>query len=176
MISTIIVRYKLKYKDSQSLEEWRERIAKENSQAKGFLDKTELPSIGMENFHTVVLRFDSKVNAEDWLNSDIRKELLQHSEFIQFFEKEETVYDNNAFWFAKTTKNHAVKWKQWLIVFFAVYPLTIIYPFTLNLILEKLGVEVGFFKGTMIALLISFTMVYKVMPFLLNTFNNWIKR
>ena len=104
MISTVIVRYKLKYKDSQTLEEWRERIAKENSQAKGFLDKTELPSIGTENFHTVVLRFDSKINAEDWLNSDIRKELLQHSEFVQFLEKEETVYDSNAFWFAKQQK------------------------------------------------------------------------
>ena len=176
MISTIIVRYKLKYRDTQTLEEWRERIAKQNNQAKGFLDKTELPSIGTENFHTVVLRFDSKINAEDWLNSGIRKELLQSSEFIQVFEREETVYDSNAFWFAKTTKNPAVKWKQWLIVFFAVYPLTIIYPSIVNLILEKLGVEVGFFKGTMIALLVSFTMVYKVMPFLLKTFDNWIKR
>jgi antibiotic biosynthesis monooxygenase (ABM) superfamily enzyme len=176
MISTIIVRFKFTYKDSQTLEQWRKRIEKETGQAKGFLDKTELPSIGTENFHTVVLRFDSKINAEDWLNSDARKELLQHSAFIQFFEKEETVYDSNAFWFAQTTRKQGVKWKQWVISFFAVYPLSIIYSFVVNLILEKLGVEIGFFKGTMIALLMSFSMVYKVMPFLLKTFNDWIKR
>jgi len=176
MISIIIVRYKLHFKDRQTLSLWRSRIDKENARASGFLDKTELPAIGEEDFHTVVLRFNNKANAENWLNSDVRRKLFQHSAPMQFFEIEEIVQESDAFWFAKAAGAKAKKWKQWLIVFMAVYPLSIIYSAIVNSILEELDLQIGLFRGTLITLMISFTMVHMVMPNLLRSFGSWLKR
>lgn len=70
MISTIIVRYRLLL-ENKKFEELKEKMDAEIRHADGFLDKTDLPLIPDEPYHSVILRFDSKANAEAWQNAPL---------------------------------------------------------------------------------------------------------
>jgi antibiotic biosynthesis monooxygenase (ABM) superfamily enzyme len=177
MFGIVIVRYRLEVQDIDHLNAWRREMDHATDQAEGFLDRMELPSLVNDAYQTSVLRFNSKENAATWLDSANRQKLFLRSKFLKFVDNTEVLDENNLFCSKADGIPKINKWKQWLIVFPCVYPITIIYPLLVNNILASLNIHSGFFlKSILTTLFISLTMVHAVVPFLLNTFNGWLKK
>ncbi|CAM3652140.1 MULTISPECIES: hypothetical protein [Sphingobacterium] len=173
MNSTIIVRYKL-LAERQKFDEWRERMDANSQLADGFLDKTDLPLNPKQPYHSVVLRFDNKANAQKWLCSATRKKLLQELERIAI-ERREILHEHDNFWFDISSKKTIKKWKQVVVSIIAVYPLTQVIPILVQLILTHLGISSTFVAGVLIGTIISICMVYFAMPLILKLFKGWLE-
>lgn len=172
MICVIIVRYKLS-PEHGDFDEWKEKMDEASRQAIGFLDRTELPLIPYEPYHSVILRFDNKANAENWLHSAKRKTLLQEVETMAE-ERQEMLRDGN-FWFGVSPEKTSTKWKQVVVSFVAVYPLTQVIPVLVQLVLKELGIASFLLVGILIGVIISICMVYFAMPLALKLFKTWLK-
>ncbi len=173
MISTIIVRFKL-LSEHGDFDEWKEKIDQASRQAIGFLDRTELPSLPNEPYHSVILRFDNKVNAQNWLHSAKRKTLLQAVEAMAE-ERQEILHEDNTFWFGVPAEKTSTKWKQVIVSFVAVYPLTQVVPVFVQFVLRELGIASVLLAGILIGGIISACMVYFAMPLALKLFKEWLK-
>jgi uncharacterized protein len=176
MNSLAIVRMKVNKLDSMTLKAWRKAFENELIQFPSFLDKVELPPKDNDGEYLVILRFTTQQGAQQWLESNERLKHLQSDKSLTLSAREEVFYDHDLEWIISVKKNVVNKWKQWPIVFFAVYPLTIIFPFIVNHFLLQLDLHIGFFKGTIITLLISFTMVHKMMPLVFKWFGKWMMK
>lgn len=171
MISTIIIRYKLP-SESVKFEEWKEQIDKASQQAVGYLDRTDLPQIAQDPFYSVILRFNNKDNAENWLHSDRRKSLLRKVETIAE-ERIEMLHQDDTFWFSTSPNKTSVKWKQVFVSFVAVYPLTQLIPVLVRFVFQELGISSIILYGIINGIIISACMVYFAMPLALKAFKRW---
>lgn len=173
MISTLIVRYKSTFDSAESHDLWHNSINKASENSEGFLDRTELPSLNEEAFSSVVLRFDTSENAKKWLKSGNRIELIE-SELIHLSEKEEMIYDGDTSWFRIDAGKTPGKWKQWVVAFLSVYPLTLVVPLAVGYIFEKFSIVSWLAESIIIGFIITGAMVYKIMPFMLRVFKTWM--
>lgn len=174
MISTIIVRYKLLSK-KKDFYLWKKKMDEVIQKYKGFLDKTELPTISNTPYHSVILRFNNQRNAERWLNSSDRKTLLRMTDEI-VEEYQEILYEDDLFWFDILSKRSIKKWKQVIVSFIAVYPLTQIIPISLGTILKNTKIQYFLWGGILNGMIISFCMVYFAMPFVLKFSKKWLNK
>ncbi|RKE57094.1 hypothetical protein [Sphingobacterium detergens] len=172
MISTIVVRYKLLAPKGE-FEEWKKKMDEVSRRANGFLDRIELPMITNEPYFFVLLRFDKIANAEKWLNSLERLTLLKEVDGIAE-ERQQMMHKDSDFWFAQSPKNAVVKWKQIIVSFIAVYPLTQIIPRLVHVAFTAMGIKSALFSGLLAGMLISACMVYFAMPIVLRLFRKWL--
>ncbi len=173
MICTIIVRYKL-LSEHGDFDEWKEKMDQVSRQAIGFLDRTELPFIPNEPYYSVILRFDNKVNAKNWFHSTKRKMLLGEVEAMAE-ERQEILHEDNTFWFGVSPEETSTKWKQVIVSFVAVYPLTQVVPVFVQFVLRELGIASVLLAGILIGVIVSTCMVYFAMPLALKLFKQWLK-
>lgn len=173
MISTIIVRYKL-VAESHRFEEWKTKMDAQSRQANGFLDRTDLPITPNEPYHSVILRFDKKANAQKWLLSDKRKKLLEELKEIAV-ERREMLHDYDTFWFEVSGKKNGKKWKQVIVSLIAVYPLTQVIPILVQPLLKHFNISSTILNGLLVGFLISTCMVYFAMPLVLKLFKAWLR-
>ncbi len=176
MISTLIIRYKLHISNKLEFDLWYEEMTKATRSAEGFIDRIELPSVKSDGFHSVVLRFENSKYAEKWMNSDIRKKLLAKANIIHFSDKQEIIHEDNDFWFNTDKKVKTHQWKEVIVSFVAVYPLTQIAPKIVDLIFTMIGLSSFFLRGAIIALIVSTLMVYLAMPIVLKVFKKWLSQ
>ncbi|RWY46074.1 hypothetical protein [Mucilaginibacter gilvus] len=163
----------MSYSKVNEYENWRKIIDGALQAADGFLDKTELSPVADEPFISIVIRFRNKETAELWLKSDLRKDLLEQSQVITLSEKVESIHHNTNFWFQDSSLP-AIKWKQWVVTFTAVYPLTLTIPFLINTVLISLNIDYFLLRSLVIAITVSGLMVFKIMPFMLKKFKKWL--
>ncbi|MBD0295627.1 MAG: hypothetical protein ICV84_10600, partial [Flavisolibacter sp.] len=160
--------------ENGDFDQWKEKLDHASRQAIGFLDRTELPIISNEPYHSVILRFDNKANAENWLHSAKRKTLLREVEAMAE-ERQEILHEDNTFWFSVSAEKTSTKWKQVIVSFVAVYPLTLVIPVLVQLGLRELGIASVLLSGILIGVIISACMVFFAMPLTLQLFKKWLK-
>lgn len=172
MITTIIIQYVADVSFKPINKEWYKLLIEANKNADGFIDKTELPAISGDHNHSLVLRFKDLKSAEMWLVNPIRKKLLANAKIEKVEGIKSVIHENSEFWFAdnKTIK----KWKQVIISFISVYPLTQVLPNIINRIFNIFNIEYFLFKGILVSLCISILMVYVLMPLVIGILKNWI--
>ena len=173
MITTIIVRYTTKNETFNLVEkEWYHLLLKANEQAEGFLDRTELPIVKGDRNYSVVLRFKDKISAEKWLNNPERKQLIEKANLEEVEQIKSVMHHNQDFWFAQNLK--IKKWKQVILSFVAVYPLTILMPKIVQFIFSFSSINSLIIKGILVSIFISISMVYVMMPFVMKLFKKYI--
>lgn len=125
--------------------------------------------------YTVIIRFDTIENLKNWMESQDRKRLIE--KIRPLLVKDDNYYIKSGLDFLFTPENEKVKipirWKQYLVTWSAIYPLSLIIPLILLPIIRKVNIPQlrlidSFFVSGVIVLL----MVYLVMPH----YTKWIKR
>lgn len=173
MISTVIVRYIVNNPSNPTTSTtWYKALKKANEEAEGFIDRTELPPVEGEAFHSVVLRFKNPTDAQNWLDNDARKQILEQAGIDDISQIKSAVHQNSAFWF--TPGKSPVKWKQVVLSLISVYPLTQIIPKLVNSVFTSINLESFFIEGIVISIFISVMMVYVMMPLVFKLFKRWI--
>lgn len=136
------------------------------------------PPPGHNTFESAV-RFSGTKEAEAWLESDIRKELV--SEIATALDADEHIEIRSGidFWFTppESKSKQPTRWKQWLITTAVIWPLTMIVPAIYQPLFEHVpllavwGVRHGIVAATIVALV-----VYLIMPRLVRAVSGWLFR
>lgn len=166
----LMIRYMIEPGGANDFKKWRSATEAVVKTFAGFIDIAALDHLNENDYYYIIIRFDSGENANAWLYSDERKAILNDSHCHWLTHKQEVIFDWNIFWYRifEGTK----KWKQWVVTFLAVYPLTLIIPSVVK-ILSSI-IPLYFFAGIISALLISGFMIFPIMPFVLNLFKKWL--
>jgi len=141
----------------------------------GYLSTDVIRPVGGARTYTVIIRFARFDQLSAWIDSAERHALLaKMAPFLPKGDKYET-RTGLEFWFtpAEAKVKHPKPWKQWLITWSAIFPLTVIVP----IILGPLFVSVPAL-GTLLpsraltAAIVVLMMVYVIMP----RYTKWVSR
>ncbi|MDX1755084.1 MAG: antibiotic biosynthesis monooxygenase [Marinobacter sp.] len=136
------------------------------------------PTEGHDTFE-IAVRFSSKEEAEAWLASDIRKELLSDIRSALASDEQVEIKSGIDFWFTPPTSKarQPTRWKQWLITTAVIWPLTMIVPPVFQPVFDRVpelalwGVRHGLVAATIVALV-----VYLIMPRVVRLVAGWLFR
>lgn len=132
-----------------------------------------------DNLYQISVRFASRKDAEDWMASAERHQLVE--EVADLIQKPETLDIRSGidYWFTAATENHVSppRWKQWLLTLSAVWPLSML----LSVVLGRLFAAVPNLGRFGVAQLVTgmvlvFLLTYVVMPPYTRAVRKWLSR
>lgn len=136
------------------------------------------PSEGSDTFE-ISVRFATNDDAEKWLKSDIRRELVSEITSALATDEHVEIKSGIDFWFTPPASKakQPTRWKQWLITTSVIWPLTMVVPILYEPLFEAFpwlgnwGIRHGVVAGTIVALV-----VYLIMPRFVRLVANWLFR
>jgi antibiotic biosynthesis monooxygenase (ABM) superfamily enzyme len=176
--ASVVINHQIKQGKENEYENWLNEIGPLCRNATGHLDWQIIrPIPTLTSTYTVVIRFDSTEHLKDWMYSQERSRLI---------EKAEPLLDKGDDYFIKSgleflfnpqeTKTKVPKrWKQTIVTWSAIYPLSMIIPLIV-LPLLRIGdipkyraIDSLFISGAIVLL-----MVYLVMPHYTKLIKKWL--
>jgi len=145
----------------------------------GYLSTDVIRPVGASREYATILRFADFKSLSAWMESDVRR---RHIERMQPSLRKGDRYEIRTgldFWFMP--KNAPVKvptaWKQWLVTWSAILPLSIVVPWAVVPVLAYLGfARDSFIDKAVVTAAIVFLMVYVVMPRYTRLVAQWLFR
>lgn len=121
-------------------EDWLKEIGPACRNSEGHIDWQIVRPIAHLTFtYTVVIRFDSIENLKNWMTSDLRKSLIEKVKPLLAID--DTFYIKTGLDFLFLTEMNApkvpVRWKQYLVTWSAIYPLSLLIPFLVLPLLQQ---------------------------------------
>ena len=131
---------------------------------------------GGSDTYTVVLHFDTTDNLRNWLDSEIRRRLVDQ---IRPYLSNEEEIDTRAgleFWFTPPPGGrHAKPYKQFLVTLSVIFPLTIVIPWLLRPVFAWMPVlTTPGLQHLIVAALIVGTVTWLVMPYYTRLISRWL--
>lgn len=151
----------------QEYETWLADIRVACSAFPGYLSTDVIRPIGASREFATILRFADFESLSGWMESDVRHQFIERMQASLAQGDRYEIKTGLDFWF--TPKNLPVKvptaWKQWLVTWSAILPLTIIVPWVVVPVLTHLGLEHdSIVHKAAVTAVVVFLMVYVVMP------------
>lgn len=159
-------------------EDWLKEIIPAAQQFCGHQGVNVIRPHGAADAYTIVLHFDTVEHLRQWLDSDTRKELVSKIRPFLRVAEDIDIRTGFEFWFTPPLGGKQAKpYKQFLVTFSAIFPLTILIPWLLRPVfawLPALGLPgVSHF---IIAAAIVAIMTYAVMPRYVRLVSGWLYR
>ncbi|MDF3839664.1 hypothetical protein P3W85_43025 [Cupriavidus basilensis] len=166
-IVTSIIVHEVEPESVEQYEAWLADIRLACSGFPGYLSTDVIRPVGMSREYATIVRFADFRSLNAWMESEVRR---QHIERMRPSLRQGDRYEIRTgldFWF--TQKNSPVKvptaWKQWLVTWSAILPLSIVVPWVVVPMLAHLGfAHDSFMDKAAVTAAIVFLMVYVVMP------------
>lgn len=156
-------------------EQWMSKAISAHKGFPGYLATDIVKPVGAQLRYAIILRFDSKEHVLAWLQSEVRQRLLRES--LPWLRQDYYRADEDSkFWFEPLQGRVTVaRWKQWLVSWAVVLPLTVVMPWILSTLLDLAGLQppLWLFK-TVLAGLVSLSMVYWLMPMSTRLLSRWL--
>lgn len=161
----------------QEYEVWLDEIVPLAKQSEGFIDHQIIRPIRDLTFvYTVIIRFDTIDHLKNWIESEERKKLIQ--KVTPLFRKNDDYKIKSGLDFLFETENQTkvpVRWKQFLVTWSAIYPLSLLIPLVLLPILRVMKIPANHYSdGLLISGCIVFLMVFAVMPNYTKLIRKWL--
>ncbi|WP_035882602.1 antibiotic biosynthesis monooxygenase [Cupriavidus metallidurans] len=166
-IVTSIIVHEVEPGAAGQYETWLADIRVACSRFPGYLSTDVIRPVGKSREYATIVRFADFKSLNAWMESDERR---QHIARMQSSLRQGDRYEIRTgldFWF--TPKHAPVKvptvWKQWLVTWSAILPLSIVVPLGVVPMLTRLGfARDSFADKAVVSAAIVFLMVYVVMP------------
>jgi antibiotic biosynthesis monooxygenase (ABM) superfamily enzyme len=165
--SVVINHHILKGKQNQ-YEDWLDEIGPICRNSIGNIDWQIIRPIPNLTFnYTVIIRFDTIENLKSWMESTERKKLIEKAKPL--FAKDDKYFVKSGLDFLFSPENGnqnvPVRWKQYLVTWSAIYPLSILVPLFVFPTLKVLNFpENKFISSFFVSGIVVFIMVYFLMP------------
>ncbi len=174
--SVVITHHVLDGKEAE-YEKWLEQIVPLTKHSEGFIDHQIVRPIPHLTFiYTVIIRFDTIENLKKWIESDDRKKLIEKANPL--FRKNDNYKIRSGLDFLFETETETkipVRWKQFLVTWSAIYPLSLLVPLVLLPFLRLLKIPANHYSdGLLISGCIVFLMVFVVMPNYTKLIRKWL--
>lgn len=175
----VITHHVVEGKESE-YEEWLDEIGPVCRSFEGNIDWQIIRPIRDLTFRfTVIIRFDTLVNLKKWMDSSERKNLIKKARPILAHDDVYHIDSGLDFLFraeSPTAKTPA-RWKQYLVTWSAIYPLSILIPMLMIPLLDYLGIRVNrYFDAFFISGIIVFVMFFWLMPRYTKLIGKWLYR
>ncbi|WP_347557098.1 antibiotic biosynthesis monooxygenase [Robbsia sp. KACC 23696] len=176
-IVTTIISHEIALGAESRYEAWLTEIRVACMAFPGYLSTDVIrPVSGLTNY-TVIIRFASFAELSGWMESTQRREMLaKMSPFLPKGDRYET-RTGLEFWFTPKDApvKHPTRWKQWLLTWSAIFPLTVVIPYLLRplfTVVPLLGTLL--LSRAIVAAAVVAMMVYVVMPRYTKLVSKWL--
>src|SRR5262249_60987814 len=126
---SVVISSRVKSGEEAAFRAWEQRIATAQAQSPGFQGDRFEPAIpGVQDDWLAILRFDTEHNLQAWLESPVRKKLLEEAApFLEEFHAR-AVRTGFEQWFSSADGTSApAAWKQNMIVLLLLYPVVFLF-------------------------------------------------
>ena len=177
--ATVVITHRVRDGQQAAYENWLiNEIGPISRSSVGHLDVQIIrPIAGLTATYTIVIRFDTHDNLQNWMTSDRRKRLIEKVRPILAKDDDFFVRSGLDFWFTPegAKAKVPVRWKQFLLTWSAIYPLALTMPLVVSPILRRLGVpQLRFIDTLCVTGLAVCLMVYCVMPRYTKLVQRWL--
>lgn len=177
--ATAVITHRVRDTQHDEYERWLQTILPVVSAAPGFLDAQVIrPVRGLTDRYTVILRFDCEDDLRNWLQSPARLKLIESAMPILSQGDSYTIHSGVDFLFTPSDGGPRVpvRWKQFLVTWSAIFPLTLVLPLLLAPLLEALGLHNHFAVVLVVSGSAVLLMVYLIMPRYTKLVRRWLYR
>jgi uncharacterized protein len=125
--------------------------------------------------YTIVLHFDTLPNLKGWLDSDVRKGLLEKVEPHLSEPGRVEITPGLEFWLSPPGVTHARPYKQFLLVLAVIYPLSLLMnAFLIPLLGSSTGIATLAVRNFINAVIVIALMTWVIMPRLTRRVAGWL--
>ncbi|MEO8307992.1 MAG: antibiotic biosynthesis monooxygenase [Pseudomonadota bacterium] len=177
--ATAVITHRVREVQHEEYEAWLQQILPLVSAARGFLDVQVIrPVRGLTSTYTVILRFDCEADLRYWITSPQRQKMIATVTPILAHGDTYTVHSGIDFLFAPQdgTPRVPVRWKQLLITWSAIFPLTCVLPLVAGPLLQRIGLDNHYVLVAIVSGLAVTLMVYVIMPRYTRLVRHWLYR
>jgi antibiotic biosynthesis monooxygenase (ABM) superfamily enzyme len=127
--------------------------------------------------YTIIIRFETKENLLDWMQSPDRRRLIEKVQPMLVDDDRFQVLQGWDFWFtppgAKTKL--PTRWKQFLLTWSAIFPLVLLVPLLIVPLLQALGLPASHYLNMLfVTAAVTALMTYVVMPHYTKLVHKWL--
>lgn len=175
--SVVITHHIIKGKE-KDYELWLDEISQVCKSSTGFVDWQIIrPINGLTFVYTVIIRFNTISNLKNWMDSSERKRLI--NKVNPLFAKDDNYVIQSGLDFLFTPdavkSTPPVRWKQYLVTWSAIYPLSLLIPLVILPILRNLNFpQHRYIDAFFVSATVVFLMVYVVMPHYTKLIKHWL--
>lgn len=159
-------------------ENWLNEIGPICKSFEGFLDWQIIrPIPGLTFIYTVIIRFDSIENLKNWIESDERKAFIEKARPLFSGDDQYLIRSGLEFLFDSENENKKIppRWKQFLVTWSAIYPLSICVPLVVLPVLGFVNLpENKLIHSFFISGCVVFIMVFLLMPNYTRLIKKWL--
>jgi len=175
--ATAVITHQVRDAQHAEYEHWLTQIVPLVRETTGFLDVQIIrPLRGLTDTYTVILRFDCEDDLRGWLTSSSRQRMIETVKPILAKGDSYSVHSGIDFLFEPQGSGHRVpvRWKQFLVTWTAILPLTLVLPLMVAPALHALGWHNRIVITVVVSAAAVFLMVYVVMPRYTRLVRRWL--
>ncbi len=174
-VTTIIIQRPHK-QEIQAYENWLKQMVALAQEAAGHRGVNVIRPHGPTQDYTIVLHFASESTLRQWLDSHTRQQMIQLVRPLLQTQEKIDVKTGLEFWFTpQENKKTAPPYKQFLITWSAIFPLSLLIPWLLSSLFSGLPfMAVPLVKPLMSSLLIVGLMTFVIMPRYVRLVAKWL--
>jgi antibiotic biosynthesis monooxygenase (ABM) superfamily enzyme len=176
--ATVVITHRVRDGQQARYDDWANEIHSVSRSAEGFLDWQIIrPVAGLTATYTVILRFDTPEHLQHWMNSPARARLIDKARPLLAKDDEFFVRSGLDFWFTPegAKAKVPVRWKQFLVTWSAIYPLSLGISLAVTPLLHDLGLlQNRYIVALCTTGLVVALMVYLVMPRYTRLLQRWL--
>ena len=174
--ASVVINHHIADGQQNNYENWLVDIGKVCKSFPGHIDWQIIrPIAGLTYSYTIVIRFDTIIHMKQWMESEERQALIEKVKPL--FTKDDNYYIRSGldFLFPLEDQKVPVRWKQYLVTWSAIYPLSLLTPLLLLPVLKLLHVpDSKFINSFFISGCVVFAMVFIVMPKYTKLIRKWL--
>ncbi len=173
--ATVVITHHVHPDQHEPYENWLGEIVPFCKNAPGYLDLQLIrPILGLTSTYTVVIRFDARDHLETWMHSSTRKKLIEKIRPSLAKDDHFSIRSGLDFWFVPEGTKVPAPWKQWLVTWSAIYPLSLGVPLLVLPLLRLSGLPSNrYWDGLVVTGVIVLMMVTLVMPHYTRGIRRW---
>ena len=176
--STVVITHRVRDGQQARYDDWAKEIHSVSKRADGFLHWQLIrPVTGLTGTYTVILRFDTRTHLEGWMNSPERTRLIDKARPLLEKDDEFFIRSGLDFWFTPegAKAKVPVRWKQFLVTWSAIYPLSLAISLAVAPLLHGIGLPQNrYIDGLWASGIVVALMVYLVMPRYTKLLRHWL--
>ncbi|MDD2305347.1 MAG: hypothetical protein PHP53_11670 [Prolixibacteraceae bacterium] len=176
--ASVVITHHIKDGKQKEYENWLNKIGSVSKSFDGNIDWQIIRPIPDLTFnYTVIIRFDTIENLKIWMESKERKQLIE--EITPIFTKDDNYRIKTGLDFLFESEDEKpkppVRWKQYLVTWSAIFPLSVFVPLIVLPIFKSINLSDNHYLNSfLISGTIVFLMIFVIMPNYTKLIRKWL--